>query len=398
MDAGKTGSKWQWSSHDIQAARVVVGCWLTLFPAAGLLNSSGTLQAILLEGDLRSYTDSEVSWIISVYAWAYFFGGLLITGSIGVILASLSMSFCRAYYQYMLAFGVLGGFSSSCLYTTCVAVLAHWYDKRRALATALALTAGSIGGIAYPFMLSGLTPKIGLDWTFRATTLLTVVCLCLGIVLVRARLPPNSQARCIFDWRGFKDMRFTVTMLAFFFLEGAVLIPPAYITMYAISMGVERSMVDKLLPIMNATAVLGRVIPGLAADIFGRYNVTILCIVTCSALIPGLWLQADRNAASMAVFAGLYGFFSGPAYSLTPVCVSQLCRVEEYASKYGAAYGIVSLATLSGIPFSGLVLEARGERNYEHLILFCGATYVVASILFIVARALCCGWRFRTIF
>lgn len=60
----------------IPAYTVVLGAWLLLFPASGLLNSTGIFQAWLSEHRLRGYAEGEVAWIFSVFAFLFFFGGL----------------------------------------------------------------------------------------------------------------------------------------------------------------------------------------------------------------------------------------------------------------------------------------------------------------------------------
>lgn len=61
-----------------KAYSVVLGAWLTLFPASGLLNSTGILQAWLFEQDFMDYTESEISWIFSSFAFLFFFGGFIV--------------------------------------------------------------------------------------------------------------------------------------------------------------------------------------------------------------------------------------------------------------------------------------------------------------------------------
>jgi hypothetical protein len=58
----------------------------------------------------------------------------------------------------------------------------------------------------------------------------------------------------------------------------------------------------------------------------------------------------------------------------------------------------VSLATLAGVPLSGTILDAGKGENYDALILFCGATYAVSTVLFVVARGVSNGWGLRTKF
>lgn len=395
----------------LKAHSVTLGAWLALFPASGLLNSAGIFQAYLLENELAGYSESKVGWIFSTFAFLFFFGGLhvgpifdkhglkilLPTGAVGLVISLVCTSFCREYYQFFLSFSVLGGIASSILWTSSIATLGHWFQLNRGLATGLATTAGGFGGVIYPLLFNHLTPQIGFAWSIRCFALLSAFCFILSLLLLKTRLPPNKQARMLLDWHGFKDLRFILTMSAIFILDWAVLVPPAYITTYSTSHGID-SISPHILAILNAASILGRGIPGPVADRLGRFNVMILCSAMCTISILGLWLNVGSSALAAIAFAVLYGFFSGSAYSLTPVCVAQLCRRENYASRYGTAYGVVSLATLAGIPISGNILNAGKGENYQALILFCGAAYAGSTGLFVVARGVGGGWRLRTRF
>jgi MFS family permease len=299
----------------------------------------------------------------------------------------------EAYYQFILAFGCLGGASSSILWTTSIATLGHWFEHNRGLATGLATTAGGFGGVLYPMMFSRLVLQIWFAWTMRCFALLSACCFLLGVLLLKTRLSRSSSARLALDWRGFRDM----TMSAIFVLDWAVLVPPAYITTYATSKSLT-NISQHILAILNAASIFGRGLPGPVADNMGRFNVMVVCSAVCTLSIFGLWFKLGSSVPGLIVFAIFYGFFSGSAYSLTPVCVSQLCRAEEYASRYGTAYGVVSLATLAGVPLSGTILSVGGGKSYDRLILFCGATYATATVLFVVARGVSKGWGLRTKF
>lgn len=389
-----------------KAYSVILGAWLALFPASGLLNSSGVLQAYLSENQLASYSESEIGWIFSTYAFLFFFGGLLVgpifdkyglsillpIGSLGLIASLVCTSFCNRYIQFIFAFSILGGVASSILWTSSIAAIGHWFQQNRGLATGLATTAGGFGGVAIPILFGQLTPKIGFAWSIRSFALLSAFCALASLLLLKTRLPRNRQARLMVDWDGFKNKSFVLTMSAIFVLDWAVLVPPAYLTTYTSSHGFN-GVSPHILAILNAASIFGRGIPGIVADRFGRFNVMILCSALCASSIFGLWYNATSSTAMTTAFAVLYGFFSGSAYSLTPVCVSQLCRTENYATRYGTAYGVVSLATLGGIPISGQILGTGSGDNYQALILFCGAAYTASTGLFIVARGVSCGWN-----
>jgi len=146
---------------------------------------------------------------------------------------------------------------------------------------------------------------------------------------------------------------------------------------------------------LNAAQVLGRTVPGWIADRWGRFNTMVLSSLPCAVVILVLWLRAD-STDSIVAFAVLFGLLSGTAHSLTPVCISQLCATEEYASKYGTAYLFVSSATLIGIPISGAILGEK--QDFSRLIWFCGAFYLASAALFGVARVAGAGWKVRKIY
>lgn len=395
----------------LKAYSIILGAWLALFPASGLLNSTGIFQAYLFENQLAGFSESEVGWIFSTFAFLFFFGGLQVgpifdkyglkillpIGAAGLVTSLLCTSLCDTYYQFILAFSIFGGIASSILWTSSIATLGHWFQLNRGLATGLATTAGGFGGVIYPLLFNQLIPRLGFGWTIRCFALLSALCFLFSLLLLKTRLPTNRQASVILDWRGFKDLRFVLTMSAIFILDWAVLVPPAYITTYSTAHGFN-GIAPYILAILNAASIFGRGIPGPVADRLGRFNIMILCSAICAASIFGLWLNAGSSVVATVAFAVLYGFFSGSAYSLTPVCVAQLCRTENYASRYGTAYGVVSLATLAGIPISGNILSAGKGDNYQALILFCGAAYAGSTGLFVVARGVGGGWRLRTKF
>ena len=90
-------------------------------------------------------------------------------------------------------------------------------------------------------------------------------------------------------------------------------------------------------------------------------------------------------------FSVLFGFWSGAAISLSPVCISRVCKIEDYGKSNGMAYFFASFGALVGIPIAGSLLD--GENGYERLIVFAGGFYMVACAAFCVARGVAGGWK-----
>ncbi|KAM3551806.1 hypothetical protein MY1884_007537 [Beauveria asiatica] len=78
-------------------------------------------------------------------------------------------------------------------YNYVVAVIGHWFDKRRALATGVACTAGGIGGVVFLVLILYLTPTLGFAWSIRVIALLCAVVLAVACVTLRKRRRPGIK-------------------------------------------------------------------------------------------------------------------------------------------------------------------------------------------------------------
>ncbi len=54
---------------------VVLGAWFAMIPSMGLLNTVGVLQAWVSEHQLQGYSESNIGWIFSAYAFFLYIGG-----------------------------------------------------------------------------------------------------------------------------------------------------------------------------------------------------------------------------------------------------------------------------------------------------------------------------------
>ncbi|KAI9729218.1 MAG: hypothetical protein M1834_007010 [Cirrosporium novae-zelandiae] len=338
-----------------EAWGVALGAWCALVPTFGLLNTIGILQAWLSTHQLEGSSEARVGWIFSIFTFFFYFGGVqvgpifdayglkyvIIPGCIGLVASIMILSVAQEYYQFILGFGILGGISASMIFTPSVAAVGHWFLKRRALATGLAATAGSFGGIIFPVLVLMLAPKIGFGWAIRAMGLICAVFCILAVVLLKTRLPPNTKGGATIDLSALKDARFAFTTMGIFLVELAIFVPITYLTSYGLSKNMGERLAYLLIAILSGGSVLGRSIPGYIADRWGRFNVMIITTFACAALMLILWLMAGANLVAIIMFAVLFGFWSGSGISLTPVCVAQICKTEDYGKRYGTTYVII---------------------------------------------------------
>ncbi|KAK9380403.1 major facilitator superfamily domain-containing protein [Kockiozyma suomiensis] len=399
----------------LAAWTVVFGAWCAMLAVFGVWNSVGVFQAYLVENDLAQYDEGTISWIFSTYSFLFFFCGvqvgpvfdkygakpLVICGSVGSVAAVMIFSLCHEYYQYFLSFAILGGISGSMIFTPAVAVAGQWFKLRRGLATGIAATGGSFGGILFPLLLRSLIPKIGFAWAVRVIGFFVLFFSVFAVLCVKSRFKGGSASRSTIDLRAFKDRRFAFMAVGNFLLELALLIPSTYFITFAISKGVDEQLAYTLTAIMNAASVFGRWLPGYVADKFGTFNMLIVTVMSCGLLSLGIWAPIaathGRNFGGAITYLILFGFASGSGISLAPVCFSQICDIKDYGKRYGTAYSLASIGSLIGVPIGGEILR-RMDGNYTGLVAFCGAAYMVSSVCLVFARGFSAGWKLTTVF
>ncbi|KAG0132928.1 major facilitator superfamily domain-containing protein [Tuber indicum] len=447
-----------------KAWSVVLGSFCGMVASFGIMNTIGTFQAHLSEHQLRGYEEGHIGWIFSVYAFISFVGGiqigpifdcygpkwLLVSGTVSMVASLTLTSVSQSYWQFMLSFGILGGVGTSLIVTPAVASIGHWFLKRRAYATGVATTGGSVGGIIFPLIIQSATPRVGFGWAVRIVGSVCLLLLVLANWLIRTRLsdinaasssptsesltttsssiaavalpteknwksrfrknkkvPKKKEGLDVFiDLMAFRDARFVLTTLGVFMIEWGIFVPLNYITSYALLyLHLPRALSYQLLAILNAGSVFGRWLPGLVADKIGRFNTMIITVTFCLVTTLALWLPSaymhsgdvGGTKALMVVFALMYGFGSGSGISLTPVCVGQICETREYGRKYGTCYFFVSFGTLTGIPIAGQIVHSTNDQ-FTGLILFTAASYIAAGVFFVAARVVGAGAGLRTVY
>ena len=426
---------------------VVYGSFSGMTASFGLMNTIGAYQAYVSTHQLRHLDPSTIGWIFSIYSFIAFFCGVqigpifdakgpralilagtfcLVGGAIGVA-ESTSMSFaaqnnhscllqCRfftlltdlslqpEFWHFILSFSLACGLGTSLIFTPAVSSIAHFFLRKRATATGLATTGGSIGGIVFPLMLQRLFSLVGYRWATRILAFVFLFQLIIANILIRSRLPPppkGSLGSSIWpDWRIFKQGTFVLTTAGVFFVEWALFIPLSYITSYALAQGLSPAFSYQLLAILNAGSFFGRWAPGLLADKLGRFNTMICTVFLCMMSILCLWLTCSSSpniVPQLVIFVIIFGFASGSNISLVPVCVGQLCDTEVFGRWLAGLYTVVSFGCLTGVPVAGSILS-RDRGNYGGLIVFVGVCYAVGLACFVLARVGRVGWGWKARF
>ncbi|KAK9326495.1 hypothetical protein V1520DRAFT_351233 [Lipomyces starkeyi] len=134
---------------------------------------------------------------------------------------------------------------------------------------------------------------------------------------------------------------------------------------------------------------------------WGRFNMMVLTNFACAAFTFSMWFSAaaisSTNVVMLTVYMTVFGLSSGTGVSLMPVCVAQICETKDYGKRYGTAYAFASIATLTGTPIAGQILNSQ-NGSYTGLVAFCGSCYLGSMIFFSLARGTGKGWKLMEIY
>lgn len=403
--ASRSRNDYTFPEGGLRAWLVILGSFFTIMGTFGLISSVGLFQSYWSTHQLHAYTSRDIGWISAVNVFLNLFLGvqvgplfdrygprwLVLGGSVAYVLALVLLAECRAYWHFMLVYGVLGGVSSAALTTTALAVVAHWFERRRGMASGIAFVGSSVGGIMFPLVLEPALQHLSWTWAIRLVALMVLVMMIVGNLCIRGRLPPRRNGGAI-DLRCFSDARFSWATLGVscfeFVLFGALGLLPTY----ALGQGFSTRTSFNIIAILNAGSALGRSSSGYISDNIGRYNTMLLTLLWSLLITFFLWLPVGHHVVLFYIFAPLFGFGSGSIISMAPVCIGQLCKADEYGQFYGTSYSVVAFATFLCIPLGGQLLPSIGSEGF---VAFFGGILVLSLGSFLMARWACLDYRWK---
>ncbi|EWC43776.1 hypothetical protein DRE_07341 [Drechslerella stenobrocha 248] len=377
-----------------EAWLVVLGAAITLFCSFGYVNAFGVYESYYLSVLLTNKTADDIAWIGSIQLCFIFGSGLfagsifdrygarviIVPASVALVVSVMLTSICKEYYQFLLCQGILGGLGQGALFTPAIGVIGQYFHQKRGAAMGLVIAGSSLGGVILPIMMANLLERTTFGWTVRAIGFLFAGILWISCLTVKERLP--HRAGTFFLPKAFKDPVYVFLVAGNFFCLWGMFTPFFFIPSYALKLGMSHSMAVYLVSILNALSFPGRILPGILADKFGRFNCSIAAASVACILI-WCWL-AVNSAAGLIVLAAFFGFWSGSVISLFPAVMAQIvANPAEIGTYLGMAMGICGGAGLTGSPIAGALLTKYG---YTAAVSFSASCLIVGIILLLIAR------------
>ncbi|GES64216.1 major facilitator superfamily domain, general substrate transporter [Aspergillus terreus] len=377
----------------------LVGSSLAMFVSFGWVNCIALFQAEYETNQLKQYNQSTVSWITSMEFFFMLFmspvAGRLFDNygprlpvAIGTFLHVFGLmmtSLSTKYYQFALSQSVCSGIGASLVFTPSMTAPMTFFRRNRALAGGLTIAGSSLGGVIFPLMVVRLIPKIGFPWTMRVCAFMI-----LGLLLVtNVTISSNLDHRP----RPFKVAQYLNPLRETnYVLMWGMFVPFDYIVSAGIHYGMSTSMAFNLIPILNGASFFGRTVPNILADKFGRFNVMIIMLLFSMILVLALWLPG-RSAATMIVFAALFGVGSGAGIGLGPVLIMGISPMKEVGYRMGTILSIAGIGALTSPPIAGAIVGRTKNGDFDYACVFSGVSYFFALAFIVILRARLVKWK-----
>ncbi|KAJ5633209.1 hypothetical protein N7490_009548 [Penicillium lividum] len=381
---------------------VIFGAFTCLFCTVGFLNSFGVFEDYYATAQLAHESQSTIGWlgamsIFFLFSISTVSGGMLDifgpklmiwTGSVGMVFAVMMISLCKEFYQFLLAQGILLGISMALTTWPAIALVGQYIKKKRAAGMGIVLAGSSLGGIIWPVAIEQLlkNPRIGFPWTMRIVGFIMIPLLLFSCIVCKS--PPKVQVPLHFDPEDtanaialFRQPSMQLLCLAMFITYFGMFSPFFYTTSYAVEKGFSTSLAFYTVSIVNGASFFGRIIPGIIADKFGRFNCCIVSILSAS-VIAFCWTTVD-SVPGLVIWCAAYGFASGGILSLQQACAAQLATPSTFGLAIGGVAGSTSLSAMANVPISGALIEKYG---YLSLSMFSGVALLLGGGLLIIAR------------
>ena len=164
-----------------------------------------------------------------------------------------------------------------------------------------------------------------------------------------------------------------------------------YLASYALTYNIDETKSYLMLTLVNVCGIPSRLLSGLLADKYGRFNVMCLSATLTTVFIFGLWYPAN-NMALLFAFSILFGISSSAVISLIPAYWDKFVLLRDLV-KFMAHCTFLGVLTILGMYLATLVIAEGTQESYSHFVLFEGALSALSIVVWIWARFSAVGWK-----
>lgn len=235
-------------------------------------------------------------------------------------------------------------------------------------------------------MLRALVPRLGFPWAVRFIGFLVLALYLVSYLVLldrgRGRTAPPVVRR-FFDASALTDLPFMALSVASLLSATAFYIPLLYLPLFTRVRvpSVDPGLKIHLLAILNGASVVGRLLAGLAAAVFGPTETIAVSLAVGSAMLF-CWI-AVHDVPGTVVWSVFWGMVYGILVTLPGAFIPPFCpSMAVIGTRTGMYWSWVGLGMLIGSPIGGAIYDLRSAgADYWHLQVFAGVFMMGAALL-----------------
>jgi MFS transporter, OFA family, oxalate/formate antiporter len=386
---------------------VVAASFLIMTLAFGMQNSFGVFfKPMSMEfGWSRADTSGPfslcvlVSGILSILSgrlsdrygsWKVIAGGAIISGAGYILMADI-----HSLWQFYLYYGVLVAIGISTIYVPLVALIAHWFTKRRGLMSGIGIAGIGFGMAVVPPLASHILQILG----WRDSLMIVGGGVTLAIVLLTLLFrkdaqpsfieshntleqPAKSTLKAGLTFRqAAKSRQFWLIVIGWicygFFYQSAVV----HIVPYATDLGLSAVAAATVLSTIGIIGTVGRVAIGFIGDKLGNSRTVAIGYALMGLSLIGL--ACWQTTGMLYIFAIIFGFLYGIGVLLIPM-VTEYFGFKELGIISGVLVFSNNFGGAGGPPITGAIFDSTG--SYFSAFLICGILGLVAAFVIFLLK------------
>jgi len=330
----------------------------------------------------------------------------------GILVLSLGLVLCSTIdtlSQFYIYYGVIMGSGITCIgIITYSAILAHWFEKKRGLASGIAVSGMGFG----TFLLVPLSQSLISTWGWRMTFMVTgalVLIILLPVNMIFLRHKPQElgqypdgfkpsesadesdsetsasmdrlQGELQTDWtvkKAVQSMRFWALMLFPFLSIIGIYIILVHNVKFLVDQGIDKMAAAFIFAMVGVVSSIFRIFWGWLSDRIGReitYTMGALC--ACLGVIALLLLESSSNHQFIYGYFIFFGMGWGVTAPMFMSISADLFKGKIFGLIYGFVEASIGLAGALGAWVAGFIFDQT-------------RSYTMAFILAIVVILLSC--------
>jgi MFS family permease len=271
---------------------------------------------------------------------------------LGLILTSFVDRLWLGYLTY----GVGVGVGVACGYVPMLAAVGGWFERRRAIASGVAVEGVGLGTL----LIARLAAELISSYGWRTTYVIFGVGapMALAICLLGASKPPIQleEAAPLRIGEAIRTSTFRWFYISALLMSMALFVPFVFLAAFAEEHGTSKVAAASLIGVIGGGSIIGRL--GLAAlgDWLGRMRILrgSFLLLAVSFLI---WLSAGESFKMLFVFAIVMGISYGGFIALSPAVTAEMFGLAGLGGIMGALYTSAGVGGLIGPPLAGVLID-----------------------------------------